>query len=72
MPHDNGIRNQHAKFPDGTELELITATEARDVLTTTYVRYLASGDGPAFARRCVFARNDKEMVCVSLAEKENE
>ncbi len=24
---------------------------------------------PAFARRCVFARNDKEMVCVSLAEK---
>jgi outer membrane protein assembly factor BamB len=24
---------------------------------------------PAFAHRCVFARNDKEMVCVSLAEK---
>ena len=24
---------------------------------------------PAFARRCVFARNDKEMVCVSLAAK---
>jgi outer membrane protein assembly factor BamB len=24
---------------------------------------------PAFARQCVFARNDKEMVCVSLAEK---
>jgi len=23
---------------------------------------------PAFAHRCVFARNDKEMVCVSLAE----
>jgi outer membrane protein assembly factor BamB len=23
---------------------------------------------PAFARRCVFARNDKELVCVSLAE----
>jgi hypothetical protein len=22
---------------------------------------------PAFANRCVFARNDKEMVCVSLA-----
>jgi outer membrane protein assembly factor BamB len=27
---------------------------------------------PAFARRCVFARNDKELVCVSLADKENE
>jgi outer membrane protein assembly factor BamB len=25
---------------------------------------------PAFAHRCVFARNEKEMVCVSLAEKE--
>jgi catechol 2,3-dioxygenase-like lactoylglutathione lyase family enzyme len=47
-PHDNGIRNQHAKFADGTELELITAPEARDPLTTTYRRHLALGDGPAF------------------------
>jgi hypothetical protein len=23
---------------------------------------------PAFADRCVFARNDAELVCVSLAE----
>jgi hypothetical protein len=22
---------------------------------------------PAFANRCVYARNDKELVCVSLA-----
>ncbi|MCA1560632.1 MAG: VOC family protein [Acidobacteria bacterium] len=35
-PHDNGIRNQHVKFRDGTELELITAPEARDALTTKY------------------------------------
>ena len=27
---------------------------------------------PAFANRCVFARNDKEMICVSLAEGESE
>jgi len=47
-PHDNGIRNQHAKFADGTELELITTAEARDPLTTTYRRHLARGDGPAF------------------------
>lgn len=47
-PHDNGIRNQHAKFPDGTELELITAPEARDPLTRTYRRHLEQGDGPAF------------------------
>ena len=24
---------------------------------------------PAFANRCVFARNNKEIVCVSLAKK---
>jgi catechol 2,3-dioxygenase-like lactoylglutathione lyase family enzyme len=47
-PHANGIRNQHAKFPDGTELELITAPAATDALTTTYRRHLAQGDGPAF------------------------
>jgi outer membrane protein assembly factor BamB len=26
---------------------------------------------PAFAQRCVFARNDQELVCVSLAQKDN-
>jgi hypothetical protein len=47
-PHDDGIENQHVKFTDGTELELITAPEARDALTTTYRRHLERGDGPAF------------------------
>ncbi len=47
-PHDNGIRNQHVKFPDGTEIELLTAPEARDDLTAQYRRHLAGGDGPAF------------------------
>lgn len=48
QPHANGIRNEHAKFPDGTELELITAPESRDALTAAYRRHLARGDGPAF------------------------
>ena len=47
-PHDNGLRNLHAKFPDGTELELINAPAARDELTAKYRRHLAEGDGPAF------------------------
>ena len=47
-PHDNGIRNLHAKFADGTELELITAKAPRDALTRTYSSHLAGGDGPAF------------------------
>ncbi|MCP4542732.1 MAG: VOC family protein [Chloroflexi bacterium] len=47
-PHENGIQNQHVKFADGTEIELITVPEARDSLTAEYVRHLASGDGAAF------------------------
>jgi hypothetical protein len=47
-PHDDGIRNQHVKFADGTEIELITAPEARDPLTAKYRRHLGQGDGPAF------------------------
>jgi catechol 2,3-dioxygenase-like lactoylglutathione lyase family enzyme len=47
-PHPNGIRNRHAKFPDGTEIELITASKATDALTRRYVAHLRNGDGPAF------------------------
>lgn len=46
--HENGIRNQHVKFPNRTGLELITASESRDPQTTEYLRHLAAGDGPAF------------------------
>lgn len=48
QPHANGIRNQHVKFANGTELELLTAPEAADDLTTRYRRHLADGDGPAY------------------------
>jgi len=47
-PHENGLRNQHVKFADGTEIELISVREARDSLTAEYLRHLAAGDGPAF------------------------
>jgi hypothetical protein len=46
--HDDGIQNRHAKFTDGTEIELITAPAATDALTGYYRRFLASGDGAAF------------------------
>src|SRR5580692_8943157 len=32
-PHADGIRNAHVKFPDGTEIELITAPRSADILT---------------------------------------
>ncbi|MEO5898028.1 MAG: VOC family protein [Vicinamibacterales bacterium] len=67
-PHDNGIRNQHVKFPDVTELELITAPAASDRLTTTYRRHLEKGDGPAFlaffvpSRAAAIARLDAAKI----------
>jgi Glyoxalase-like domain len=45
-PHANGLRNAHAKFPDGTEIELITATVAVDPLSSAYLEALERGDGP--------------------------
>lgn len=47
-PHANGIRNLHAKFADGTEIELITAPKPADKLTREYVDHLKQGEGPAF------------------------
>jgi catechol 2,3-dioxygenase-like lactoylglutathione lyase family enzyme len=47
-PHANGLRNAHVKFPDGTEIELITAPAATDALTSEYHTWLKDGDGPAF------------------------
>jgi hypothetical protein len=47
-PHENGLRNVHAKFPDGTEIELITVHAAVDALTLRYRGWLNIGDGPAF------------------------
>ena len=48
QPHANGIRNQHVKFTNGTELELLTAPKPADDLTTRYRQHLADGDGPAY------------------------
>lgn len=44
-PHDNGLGNEHVKFADGTEIELIVATEAADVLSSQYADWLRDGDG---------------------------
>lgn len=46
--HDNGIRNVHAKFADGSYIELISAPAAVDPLTSAYRRHLDAGEGPAF------------------------
>ena len=47
--HDNGIRNRHIKFVDGTEIELLTVGEPVDALTREYAaRLRRHGDGPVF------------------------
>jgi hypothetical protein len=46
--HSDGIVNRHAKFPDGTELELITARATGSELAAAYRDHLRSGDGPAY------------------------
>lgn len=46
--HANGLRNQHVKFRDGTEIELITAPAATDSLAGEYVEWIKDGDGPVF------------------------
>jgi Glyoxalase-like domain len=46
--HSNGIRNRHIKFSNGTELELITAHDRNDALSTEYKNFISEGQGPAF------------------------
>src|SRR5581483_4320536 len=47
-PHADGIQNAHVKFPDGTEIELITASRAVDELTSEYREKLTKGEGPVY------------------------
>lgn len=47
-PHADGIHNAHVKFPDGTEIELITAPAAVDALTTEYVEKIKNSEGPIY------------------------
>ena len=46
--HADGIRNAHVKFPDGTEIELITAPRAVDELTSEYRTKMEKGEGPVY------------------------
>lgn len=64
--HDDSLDNNHAKYPDGTEIELITATKPLDDLAKKYLRLIAAGDGPAF-----LALHAPDMAAVErrLAEK---
>ncbi|MCK7505426.1 MAG: VOC family protein [Desulfobacterales bacterium] len=82
-PHENGIRNKHVEFADGTEIELITAADARDALADARA-HLAGGDGAAFvslfapdlnrvaqafdADRRAYRRGDGRMLSFALRD----
>jgi hypothetical protein len=47
--HENGLRNAHIKFQDGSALELMTVEgRATDPVAGAYEAFLAGGDGAAF------------------------
>ena len=47
--HDNGLRNVHIRFADGSALELIAVGEGKpDGLSEWYRRFLSEGEGGAF------------------------
>jgi Glyoxalase-like domain len=60
-PHENGIRNRHVKFPDGSGIELLAPELGpKDALAAHYVSELADGEGPVhFA---LHARDDEQLT----------
>lgn len=62
--HENGLRNSHVKFPDGSGVELISPpAEPVDRLTRNYSRFLQDGDGPAYVS---FHARDTEVLTTAL------
>lgn len=70
--HANAIRNVHAKFADGSYIELIAAPEARDALTRHYRAFLADGEGPAFASLYVDHLSGLTQALDGLGAREEE
>jgi hypothetical protein len=46
--HDTTLLDAHVRYADGSGLQLITASEARDELAAKYLDLIAAGDGPVF------------------------
>jgi hypothetical protein len=47
--HENGLRNVHIRFTDGSAIELLTTGDGvPDELSESYERFLSAGDGGAY------------------------
>jgi Glyoxalase-like domain len=71
-PHPNSILNSHQKFRDGTQLELITATEPRDETAADYISFLQSGDGAAYLSLSAGPMGPLAPISAALREVEPE
>lgn len=62
--HQNGLRNSHVKFKDGSGIELI-APPGRpvDALSKTYSEFLQGGEGPAYIS---FHARDTDALTAAL------
>ncbi len=65
--HQNSIRNVFLKLQDGTLLELITATEARDSVSKWYLEVLEHREGGAFL---AFATDSMTAVVDHLTSRD--
>jgi hypothetical protein len=63
--HADGIRNNHVKFPDGSGVELITASAATDSLARDYLALIREGEGPAYLS--FHARNLDRLIAALTA-----
>lgn len=62
--HENGLRNSHVKFKDGSGIELISPpSQPTDDLTKTYSEFLRGGEGPAYIS---FHARDTEALTSAL------
>lgn len=64
--HDNGLRNSHVKFKDGSGVELICPpSQPADDLTRAYSELLQDGEGPAYIS---FHARDTEVLTAAFGK----
>ena len=59
--HEDGIRNNHVKFKDGSGIELLAPPgKSVDTLTEKYLHHIEKGDGPAYVS--FHARDTNKLI----------
>jgi len=65
--HENGLRNNHVKFKDGSGIELLSVpVRPTDSITAGYAKLLGAGEGPAYL---AFHARDTGALAKALGDK---